>query len=66
MSRYFVRRILATIPLMFIISIFVFMFIHLILGDPASIIQGLVAEEWQVAAIREEYGLDKTHVNQNL
>lgn len=35
MSRYFVRRILETIPLMLIISIFVFMFIHLIPGDPA-------------------------------
>lgn len=36
MNRYFVRRLLATIPLMFIISIFVFMFIHLIPGDPAK------------------------------
>ena len=53
MSRYFVRRILETIPLMLIISIFVFMFIHLIPGDPARSIAGLDAEEWEVEAIRE-------------
>ncbi len=49
MSRYFVRRILETIPLMLIISIFVFMFIHLIPGDPARSIAGLDAEEWEVS-----------------
>ena len=35
MGRYIARRLLETIPLMLIISIFVFMFIHLIPGDPA-------------------------------
>lgn len=64
MSRYFVRRILETIPLMLIISIFVFMFIHLIPGDPARSIAGLDAEEWEVEAIREEYGLNKPIVTQ--
>lgn len=58
MNRYFVRRILETIPLMFVISIFVFMFIHLIPGDPARTMAGLDAEESEVIAIREEYGLD--------
>lgn len=59
MNRYFIRRILETIPLMLVISIFVFMFIHLIPGDPARTIAGLDAEESEVQAIREEYGLDK-------
>ena len=58
MSRYFVKRILETIPLMLIISIFVFMFIHLIPGDPARTLAGLDAEEWEVEAIREDYGLN--------
>ena len=30
MSRYFVKRILQTIPLMLVISILVFLFIHMI------------------------------------
>ena len=54
MNRYFIRRILETIPLMLVISIFVFMFIHLIPGDPARTIAGLDAEESEVQAIREE------------
>ncbi len=59
MGRYFVRRVLQTIPLMLIISVCVFLFIHMIPGDPARTMAGLDAEEWQVEAIREEYGLDK-------
>ena len=66
MSRYFVKRILETIPLMLVISIFVFMFIHLIPGDPARTIAGLDAEESQVEAIREEYGLNKPIVSQDV
>lgn len=59
MNRYFVRRLLATIPLMFIISIFVFMFIHLIPGDPAKTLAGVEASVEEVEAIREEFGLNK-------
>lgn len=58
MNRYFIRRTLQTIPLMLIISIFVFLFIHLIPGDPARTMAGLDAEESEVIAIREAYGLD--------
>ncbi len=58
MSRYFVRRVLQTIPLMFIISIFIFMFIHLLPGDPAKNLAGLEAPPEQVEAIREEHGLN--------
>lgn len=64
MNRYFIRRILETIPLMLIISIFVFMFIHLIPGDPARTMAGLDAEDYEVEAIRIEYGLDKPIVVQ--
>ena len=42
MGRYFVRRLLETIPLMLIISIFVFMFIHLLPGDPAKQLAGVL------------------------
>lgn len=58
MSRYFIRRILQTIPLMFVISILVFAFIHMIPGDPARTLAGLEAEKEEVDAIREEYGLN--------
>ena len=40
MGRYCARRLLETIPLMLVISIFVFMFIHLLPGDPAQTLAG--------------------------
>ena len=58
MSPYFVKRILQTIPLMLVISILVFLFIHMIPGDPARTMAGLDAEQSEVEAIREEYGLN--------
>ncbi len=58
MGRYFTKRILETIPLLLVISIFVFMFIHLIPGDPAKAIAGLDAPPERVEAIREEFGLN--------
>lgn len=58
MSRYFVKRILQTIPLMLVISVLVFLFIHMIPGDPARTMAGLDAEQSEVEAIREEYGLN--------
>ena len=58
MGRYVVRRLLETIPLMFIISIVVFMFIHLIPGDPAKTLAGVEATVEEVEAIREELGLN--------
>ena len=59
MGRYIARRLLETIPLLLVISIFVFMFIHLLPGDPARQLAGLEATPEQVQAIREEFGLDK-------
>lgn len=58
MGRYVARRLLETIPLMFIISIVVFMFIHLIPGDPAKTLAGVEAPLEEVEAIREELGLN--------
>ena len=57
MGRYVARRLLETIPLMIIISIVVFMFIHLIPGDPAKTLAGVEASLEEVEALREELGL---------
>ena len=58
MGRYIVKRLLQTIPLMLVISIFVFMFIHLLPGDPARTLAGVEATPEEVEAIREEFGLN--------
>jgi len=59
MGRYIARRLLETIPLLLVISICVFMFIHMLPGDPARQLAGLEASPEQVEAIREEFGLNK-------
>ena len=59
MMAYIIRRLLATIPVMAIVGIFVFMLLHLSPGDPAAIIAGDNATEANVAAIRARLGLDR-------
>ena len=64
MGRYIARRLLETIPLLLVISIFVCMIIHLLPGDPARQMAGLEAPPEEVQAIREEYNLDKPLLEQ--
>jgi peptide/nickel transport system permease protein len=59
MIAYIVRRLLATIPVMAIVGVFVFMLLHLSPGDPAAIIAGDNATEANIAAIRSRLGLDR-------
>lgn len=55
---YVVRRLLLTIPILFIVSIMVFSMINLLPGDPATVILGAEAPEASKEAMREELGLD--------
>ena len=59
MASYLLRRILATIPVMLLVAIFIFMLLRLTPGDPAAIIAGDYANDAQIAEIREKLGLDK-------
>jgi peptide/nickel transport system permease protein len=56
---YIARRLLATIPVMTIVAIFVFLLLRLTSGDPAAIIAGDNATSDQVAQIRTRLGLDR-------
>jgi glutathione transport system permease protein len=47
------------IPILIVISIFVFLFVHLIPGDPARLVAGEDATSEDVAIIRSELGLDQ-------
>jgi peptide/nickel transport system permease protein len=58
MYAYILRRLFATIPIMAIVAVFVFMLLHLSPGDPAVIIAGDFATEEQVDKIREQLGLN--------
>ena len=59
MLGYIFRRVLAIIPVMLIVAIFVFMLLRLTPGDPAAIIAGDMATPEQLERIREAMGLNQ-------
>ena len=59
MTGYIIKRILATIPVMVIVALFVFGLLHITPGDPAAIIAGDYASPADVEAIREKLGLNE-------
>ena len=59
MIGYILRRILAVIPVMLLVAIFVFLLLRLTPGDPAAIIAGDMATPAQLERIRETMGLNQ-------
>lgn len=59
MYAYILRRLLATIPVMGVVAVFVFLLLHLTPGDPAAVIAGNYAMPEDVARIRAKLGLDE-------
>ena len=51
MGRYLGKRLASTIPLLLVISFVVFMFIHMIPGDPARLVAGQDATKEDVAVV---------------
>jgi peptide/nickel transport system permease protein len=56
---YLLRRLLATIPVMLVVALFVFSLLYLSPGDPAVVIGGDTATAEDIARIREKLGLDR-------
>jgi peptide/nickel transport system permease protein len=59
MLNYVVRRILATVPVMAVVALFVFSLLYIAPGDPAAVIAGDQATPAQVEQIRQSLGLDR-------
>ncbi|MSP30965.1 MAG: ABC transporter permease [Acetobacteraceae bacterium] len=59
MFAYLVRRVLATIPVMLFVALFVFSLLYIAPGDPAAIIAGDQATPDDVDRIRASLGLDR-------
>jgi peptide/nickel transport system permease protein len=59
MFAYVVRRVLATIPVVVIVAMFVFSLLYIAPGDPAAVIAGDQASPEDVEKIRKGLGLDK-------
>ncbi|HEJ9095253.1 TPA: glutathione ABC transporter permease GsiC [Serratia odorifera] len=59
MLNYFVKRLLGLIPTLLIVAVLVFLFVHLLPGDPARLAAGPEADESVVQLVRKDLGLDK-------
>ena len=60
MFAFVARRLLATIPVLLIVALLVFLMLRLTPGDPAAILAGDAASSEQIAAIRKDLGLDRS------
>ena len=59
MPQYLLRRFIAAIPVMFLVSLMSFAVIWLVPGDPASSFLDASATQEQIARIRQELGLNQ-------
>ena len=64
MGNYILRRVLATIPVLFMVAVIVFAILRLSPGDPAAILAGDVATTEQIEEIRKHLGLDRPLLEQ--
>ncbi len=59
MFNYVLKRLLGLIPTLLIVAVLVFLFVHLLPGDPARLLAGPEADAAVVALVRQELGLDQ-------
>ncbi|AVF33845.1 glutathione ABC transporter permease GsiC [Rahnella sikkimica] len=59
MLNYFLKRLLGLIPTLLIVAVLVFLFVHLLPGDPARLMAGQDADASVIALVRQDLGLDK-------
>ncbi|MGQ0545934.1 MAG: ABC transporter permease [Betaproteobacteria bacterium] len=64
MIQFIARRLAATIPVLLVVAVLVFLLLRLTPGDPAAILAGDAATSEQIAAIRASLGLDRPLVAQ--
>ncbi|MBI0534996.1 ABC transporter permease [Roseomonas sp. KE2513] len=62
MLAYTLRRIVATIPVMAVVALFVFSLLYISPGDPAAVIAGDQATPADVERIRASLGLDRPYL----
>jgi peptide/nickel transport system permease protein/oligopeptide transport system permease protein len=59
MLSYVLKRFLSMIPVLFGISLLLFLMLRLLPGDPAQVLAGQMASPEDIAAIRTQLGLDR-------
>ena len=64
MLQFLLRRIVAVLPVLFVVSLVVFLILRLAPGDPAAVIAGNSATNEDINRIREQLGLTKPLLTQ--
>jgi peptide/nickel transport system permease protein len=64
MFQFVLRRLLAVLPVLLVVSLVVFLILRLAPGDPAAVIAGNSATNEDINRIREQLGLDRSIVSQ--
>ncbi|EAT7814621.1 glutathione ABC transporter permease GsiC [Salmonella enterica] len=59
MLNYVLKRLLGLIPTLLIVAVLVFLFVHLLPGDPARLIAGPEADAQVIALVRQQLRLDQ-------
>ncbi|KAB0643735.1 glutathione ABC transporter permease GsiC [Burkholderia latens] len=59
MLNFLVKRLFGLLPTLAIVAVLVFLFVHLLPGDPARLAAGPEADDATVALIRADLGLDR-------
>ncbi|MGG5839598.1 glutathione ABC transporter permease GsiC, partial [Huaxiibacter chinensis] len=59
MLNYVIKRLLGLIPTLFIVAVLVFLFVHMLPGDPARLIAGPEADATVIDMVRKQLGLDR-------
>ena len=60
MLQFLLRRIVAVLPVLFVVSLVVFLILRLAPGDPAAVIAGNSATNEDIAKIQVQLGLDRS------
>lgn len=59
MLHYLVKRLFGLLPTLFLVAVLVFLFVHMLPGDPARLAAGPEADQTTVELVRKDLGLDK-------
>lgn len=59
MFSYIIKRLLGLIPTLLIVAVLVFLFVHLLPGDPARLVAGPEADAQVIGMVRHQLGLDQ-------
>lgn len=64
MLAYLIKRLVSLIPVLFVVSIVIFLIIHITPGDPAAAMLGMEASQEEIQSLNEQLGFDRPILQQ--